>query len=103
MSLFPMDMERFKPWAVRQLYLLMYPHMKQDFMGLKDCQAVHQEPNMTVVVAGVPANVNHVIRGGSYLCHDSYCDRYRVSARSSNAVDSSTGNMGFRVAAGPEH
>ena len=36
------------------------------------------------------------IRGGSYLCHDSYCFRYRVAARSSNTPDSSTGNMGFR-------
>jgi len=43
---------------------------------------------------------NHkVIRGGSYLCHDSYCNRYRVGARSSNTFDTSTGNMGFRVAA----
>ena len=40
-----------------------------------------------------------VMRGGSYLCHDSYCNRYRVAARSSNAPDSSTGNLGFRVAA----
>lgn len=39
-----------------------------------------------------------VTRGGSYLCHDSYCNRYRVAARSSNTPDSSTGNMGFRVA-----
>ena len=38
------------------------------------------------------------IRGGSYLCHQSYCNRYRVGARSSNTPDSSTGNMGFRVA-----
>ncbi|MBP1972945.1 formylglycine-generating enzyme required for sulfatase activity [Cohnella thailandensis] len=37
-------------------------------------------------------------RGGSYLCHRSYCNRYRVAARSSNTPDSSTGNMGFRVA-----
>jgi formylglycine-generating enzyme len=37
-----------------------------------------------------------VIRGGSYLCHHSYCNRYRVGARSSNTPDSSTGNMGFR-------
>ena len=35
-------------------------------------------------------------RGGSYLCHDSYCNRYRVSARSSSTMDSSTGNTGFR-------
>jgi formylglycine-generating enzyme required for sulfatase activity len=38
------------------------------------------------------------IRGGSYLCHHSYCNRYRVAARSSNTPDSSTGNMGFRCA-----
>lgn len=39
-----------------------------------------------------------VMRGGSYLCHESYCRRYRVDARSSNTPDSSTGNLGFRVA-----
>lgn len=39
-----------------------------------------------------------VMRGGSYLCHHSYCRRYRVDARSSNTPDSSTGNTGFRVA-----
>ncbi|GEM04798.1 hypothetical protein HMI01_17860 [Halolactibacillus miurensis] len=38
------------------------------------------------------------IRGGSYLCHESYCNRYRVAARSSNTPDSSSGNMGFRCA-----
>ena len=40
---------------------------------------------------------NKVIRGGSFLCHDSYCNRYRTSARTSNSIDSSTSNMGFRV------
>ncbi|MGC0145052.1 formylglycine-generating enzyme family protein [Pseudactinotalea sp. Z1732] len=39
------------------------------------------------------------IRGGSYLCHDSYCNRYRVAARTLNAGDSSSGNTGFRIAA----
>ena len=39
-----------------------------------------------------------VMRGGSYLCHDSYCWRYRVDSRSSNTPDSSAGNVGFRVA-----
>ena len=38
-----------------------------------------------------------VIRGGSYLCHESYCNRYRVGARTASTPDSSTGNMGFRV------
>jgi sulfatase modifying factor 1 len=40
-----------------------------------------------------------VQRGGSYLCHASYCRRYRVSARFGSSPDSSTGNVGFRVAA----
>ncbi len=39
-----------------------------------------------------------VQRGGSHLCHVSYCDRYHVHSRSSNDPDSSTGNCGFRVA-----
>jgi formylglycine-generating enzyme required for sulfatase activity len=41
---------------------------------------------------------NRVMRGGSYLCHESYCNRYRVAARTSNTADSSSGNLGFRVA-----
>jgi sulfatase modifying factor 1 len=41
---------------------------------------------------------NRVTRGGSYLCHDSYCWRYRCAARSGNTPDSSAGNIGFRMA-----
>jgi formylglycine-generating enzyme required for sulfatase activity len=37
-----------------------------------------------------------VMKGGSYLCHKSYCNRYRVAARTSNTADSSTTNIGFR-------
>ncbi|MFD2044217.1 formylglycine-generating enzyme family protein [Ornithinibacillus salinisoli] len=45
---------------------------------------------------GPDAGQNRVMRGGSYLCHHSYCNRYRVAARTSNTPDSSTGNIGFR-------
>ena len=38
------------------------------------------------------------MRGGSFLCHDSYCNRYRVAARGSNTPESAAGNIGFRVA-----
>jgi sulfatase modifying factor 1 len=38
------------------------------------------------------------MRGGSFLCHDSYCNRYRVAARSSNTPESASSNVGFRVA-----
>jgi formylglycine-generating enzyme len=37
-----------------------------------------------------------VQKGGSYLCHHSYCRRYRVAARQPNTPDSSAGNGGFR-------
>jgi len=47
---------------------------------------------------GPPFGQARVMRGGSYLCHVSYCNRYRVAARSSNTPDSSTGNLGFRCA-----
>jgi formylglycine-generating enzyme required for sulfatase activity len=49
---------------------------------------------------GPPTGTHRVMRGGSYLCHESYCRRYRVSARSANTPDSSTGNLGFRVVRG---
>jgi formylglycine-generating enzyme len=41
---------------------------------------------------------NRVQKGGSYLCHHSYCRRYRVAARQGGTPDTSTGNLGFRCA-----
>lgn len=54
---------------------------------------------------GPPEGDCKVMRGGSYLCHESYCHRYRVAARSRNTPESSAGNVGFRCAndgVGPE-
>ncbi len=36
------------------------------------------------------------IRGGSFLCHASYCKRYRIAARNGNTGMSASNNMGFR-------
>ena len=47
--------------------------------------------------AGPNQGTARVMRGGSYLCHKSYCNRYRVDSRSANTPDSSAGNIGFRV------
>lgn len=38
------------------------------------------------------------LKGGSYLCHKSYCYRYRIAARMALSPDSSASNVGFRVA-----
>ena len=47
---------------------------------------------------GPREGVGRVIKGGSYLCHASYCNRYRPAARSSTTPDSATGHTGFRCA-----
>ena len=47
---------------------------------------------------GPSTGSGRVMKGGSYLCHDSYCNRYRLGARTSNTPDSATGNLGFRCA-----
>jgi formylglycine-generating enzyme required for sulfatase activity len=39
-----------------------------------------------------------VTKGGSFLCHKSYCNRYRVAARTFNTPDSTTSHIGFRCA-----
>ena len=36
-------------------------------------------------------------KGGSFLCHRSYCFRYRIAARSGTSPDSATTHHGFRV------
>jgi len=38
-----------------------------------------------------------VLKGGSFLCHQSYCHRYRIAARIGNSPDSTTAHQGFRV------
>jgi formylglycine-generating enzyme required for sulfatase activity len=48
---------------------------------------------------GPESGERRVQRGGSYLCHLSYCRRYRVSARFGSEPESSAGHTGFRVAA----
>jgi len=48
--------------------------------------------------AGPAGGTSRVQKGGSYLCHHSYCRRYRVAARQGSTPDSSTGNVGFRCA-----
>jgi formylglycine-generating enzyme len=43
-----------------------------------------------------PAAIKRVIRGGSFLCNDSYCTGYRVARRMKSTEDSSMEHLGFR-------
>jgi len=47
---------------------------------------------------GVP---RRVIKGGSFLCADNYCRRYRPAARRPQMVDTGTSHIGFRCIAHP--
>jgi formylglycine-generating enzyme required for sulfatase activity len=39
-----------------------------------------------------------VVKGGSFLCADSYCQRYRPAARRAQMIDTGMSHVGFRVA-----
>jgi formylglycine-generating enzyme required for sulfatase activity len=38
-----------------------------------------------------------LLKGGSYLCHKSYCFRYRIAARTGTTPDTTTTHQGFRL------
>ena len=46
-----------------------------------------------------PYQVEHVMKGGSFLCHESYCASFRISAKMGVAIDSGSDHMGFRTVA----
>jgi formylglycine-generating enzyme required for sulfatase activity len=49
-----------------------------------------------------PYEVEHVMKGGSFLCHASYCASFRISAKMGVSVDSGSDHMGFRTVATPQ-
>jgi len=61
------------------------------FDRLWHVQATRTDP------VGPPSGTARVMKGGSYLCHESYCLRYRNAARTGTDAETSTGHIGFRV------
>jgi sulfatase modifying factor 1 len=62
--------------------------------------AVEESDHAVIVDPMGPSHGDgRTLKGGSYLCHESYCRRYRPAARMSSTPDSSAGNIGFRCAA----
>ncbi|MGB3339501.1 MAG: formylglycine-generating enzyme family protein [Devosia sp.] len=51
--------------------------------------------------AGAAATEQRVMKGGSFLCHRSYCYRYRIAARHGNTPDTTTSHVGFRLVYSP--
>ena len=46
-----------------------------------------------------PFQKEYIIKGGSYLCHESYCASFRISARMGTSYDSGSDHVGFRTVA----
>ncbi|TJZ61091.1 formylglycine-generating enzyme family protein [Sphingobacterium olei] len=46
-----------------------------------------------------PGLIKRVQRGGSFLCNDSYCERYQAGARGKGEINSPTNHIGFRCVA----
>lgn len=44
----------------------------------------------------LPGSIERVIKGGSFLCHSSYCESYRPTARRGTPPDTGSGHVGFR-------
>ena len=59
------------------------------------CARSHAPPKRATKQRELPAE--RLLKGGSYLCHRSYCYRYRIAARTGASADSSTGHVGFRL------
>jgi formylglycine-generating enzyme required for sulfatase activity len=45
-----------------------------------------------------PGMIKHVQRGGSFLCSDQYCNRYKAGSRGKGETTSASNNLGFRCA-----
>ncbi len=57
---------------------------------------VIHDPAAPIDPTGPPHGDLKVLKGGSFLCHKSYCLRYRTAARMALTPDSATSNTGFR-------
>ena len=55
-------------------------------------------PKLQINPKGPLSGKRFVMKGGSFLCHDSYCSRYRTSSRTANLPHASAVHIGFRIA-----
>ncbi len=80
-----------------------------DWYNTRHYQSVAQlaQPEINPTGAAKAFNQNNpfakekVIKGGSFLCHTSYCASYRISARMGTTQDSSLEHLGFRTVVTP--
>jgi formylglycine-generating enzyme len=72
---------------------------RPDTYALDSARGVAKNPTGPTLALDPPSGEppGRVLRGGSFLCNESYCRGYRVSARSRGAPDSGASHIGFRI------
>lgn len=73
-----------------------------DELAATSTTAINPQGANTTYNPSNPYSQEKIIKGGSFLCSDSYCASYRVSSRMGNSLDSSAEHVGFRTVATPE-
>ncbi|MET1755714.1 formylglycine-generating enzyme family protein [Novosphingobium sp. RD2P27] len=67
----------------------------QSCCGLPDPRGGSLKGSFDPLIAQVRIG-RKVIKGGSHLCAENYCQRYRPAARHPQTIETSTGHIGFR-------
>lgn len=65
---------------------------------VEDWWSVNHVTELQIDPTGPAFGIEKVKKGGSFLCHKSFCYRYRTVARFPSTPDSATQNVGFRCA-----
>jgi len=79
-------------------------YLNVNYYASLDQKTIHQNPTGSEKSYNPnnPNEVEHVIKGGSFLCHAYYCASFRISARMGNVEKSSSDHVGFRTVVTPE-
>lgn len=98
----PLIAQKFKTSSLPNVIYIYLDDMGYGELGSYGQQKI-KTPTLDKMAAGnksfdpdEPTIPKKVVRGGSFLCHDSYCASYRVSARMKTATDTGLEHTGFR-------
>lgn len=87
-------------WETRHQLHKHYEVVTETVNAIVNAEGLVEEREMSFVLNpnGPPSGTDKVKKGGSFLCHHSYCNRYRIAARTQSTPDSAAVNLGFRCA-----